>query len=319
MVLKPKLLIGLFCCLFIVGVLLTINAIYKKSHKGSEQSQPTSVIPINTESSKPVRKYSGDYSILMNQPWVSTDIPVKAGQTLVITASGKGIWKNISADSPDAKSNPFEECGPDGTPPTNKQEYYSNIRNYQCSTAYKGALIGRIGENGIPFAVGSNFKEIVNQSGLLYLGINDQRPDLGDNWSDNSGGFPVMVNVERKEVIKEINVLGTMAWMDTGIEVEAGDSVTISASGAVRWEPIKAYVGPDGLESAYAFNLPNQFPLPSAKAGSLVMKIGSDLYAVGAETSIQTSGGGNIQFMVNDRFQGLGDNEGSFSVTIKVK
>jgi len=51
-----------------------------------------------------------------------------------------------------------------------------------------GALIGRVGNNGKPFAIGMQTQPLpMPASGRLFLGVNDN--ELGDN----SGAFTVIV------------------------------------------------------------------------------------------------------------------------------
>ena len=53
--------------------------------------------------------------------------------------------------------------------------------------ANAGALIGRVGTNGPVFAIGDQNSLTVQESGQLYLGIND------DQTSDNRGEFRVKI------------------------------------------------------------------------------------------------------------------------------
>jgi hypothetical protein len=48
-----------------------------------------------------------------------------------------------------------------------------------------GALIGRIGDRGVPFGIGNQTSLTMPDAGQLFLGIND------DEVSDNSGSFTV--------------------------------------------------------------------------------------------------------------------------------
>ncbi len=58
----------------------------------------------------------------------------------------------------------------------------------QLPTQPTGAVIAKIGEDGIPFYVGNNKAPfIVKKSGYLYLGINDY------NFKDNSGEFIIKI------------------------------------------------------------------------------------------------------------------------------
>lgn len=54
-----------------------------------------------------------------------------------------------------------------------------------------GQLVGKIGRGGQPFAIGSNAKFIANDSGILYLRIND-----GPYLDDNVGVLAVNIYVE---------------------------------------------------------------------------------------------------------------------------
>jgi hypothetical protein len=58
-------------------------------------------------------------------------------------------------------------------------------------TENHGALIGRIGESGVPFAVGSDFVSASLAPGRLFLGVNDRGPD------NNSGAFTATVTVRK--------------------------------------------------------------------------------------------------------------------------
>lgn len=111
-------------------------------------------------------------------------------------------------------------------------------------------------------------------------------------------------------------------WFDTNARVMRGSILNISATGRVTWTNdagANGTVGPQGA-SYTADRLANSsdFPLPSAPCGSLVMKIGSVLYAVGSGGFITVEETGAIQLMVNDRYQYLFDNTGSFTIRAKV-
>jgi hypothetical protein len=54
-----------------------------------------------------------------------------------------------------------------------------------------GALIGRFGEDGAPFLIGAGGTFPVDQSGELFLRIND---NFG--MSDNEGGFTVIIRAD---------------------------------------------------------------------------------------------------------------------------
>jgi hypothetical protein len=103
--------------------------------------------------------------------WTDTGITVRAGQPIIVAATGMVRWGPNRRDGPTGEHNsPRNEARP--------------MPNRSAA-----ALIGRVGPNGVPFFIGDNSGEIrVRDSGALYLGIND------DYVSDNSGSFRVTVS-----------------------------------------------------------------------------------------------------------------------------
>ncbi|WP_426325557.1 CHAT domain-containing protein [Microbacterium sp. E-13] len=105
-----------------------------------------------------------------SQLWTSTGIPCVSGDPLKISA--EGIVQHGSAAD--------RVSGPDGMAgevlPTNVVD-----------DANHAALIGRIGDAGMPFFVGSSYDEPCNADGVLFLGINDE------GYEGNIGDFDVTV------------------------------------------------------------------------------------------------------------------------------
>lgn len=197
---NPKLMyvaIGLLALLVGGGIVALLKSNAKdasptESQNASSGKSANVQAPVKSANTPTLAPREWTVNVPMAIPWTNTNIQVKAGQTLTIHASGKGVWKNVAGGRP----KPYEECDPDGTPPINSADYYSNISLYQSSDAYKGALIGKIGQNGTPFPIGSNFSQVINQSGILYLGINDMKPEVDNTaWRDNSGGFTAKVKL----------------------------------------------------------------------------------------------------------------------------
>ncbi len=189
----------LFIGLILAGVVMLGTGIYlsvKPEQNTAPQIFQTVVSTPVTTQTVTSNKVSKSTDVPMDTPWTSTGINVESGQTINITASGKGVWKNISKSNPNAVPNAYEECSPDGTLP-NSGDYWSNISQYQTREANKGALIGRIGTNGKPFKVGSQFSQRINENGTLYLGINDMRKEVdSSSYNDNSGSFQAKIEIK---------------------------------------------------------------------------------------------------------------------------
>jgi hypothetical protein len=116
-------------------------------------------------------------------------------------------------------------------------------------------------------------------------------------------------------------VNGSDKWRDTGIRVNKGQIVSITANGTITWAPPGItdgtnVVGPNGTRPPYTRDAA-RFPIPEAGIGSLVMRIGRLKYAVGSGDRIEAKESGTIELMINDDV--VGDNSGSFTVNITVK
>ncbi|HEY7303944.1 MAG TPA: LssY C-terminal domain-containing protein [Bryobacteraceae bacterium] len=69
---------------------------------------------------------------------------------------------------------------------------------------------------------------------------------------------------------KEIDVGADQAWTDTGMDLKAGDTLTVTATGSVAYGP--QTTGPDGLKRGWK-DLLMQFPVNEAGRGALVGRI----------------------------------------------
>jgi hypothetical protein len=102
-------------------------------------------------------------------PWTDTNITVRGGQMVSFSVSGQVFVRRDNAG-----------VGPDGSG--------QGGRGFPVPEMLAGGLIGRIGTNGAPFAIGGNTQPIrMPANGRLWLGINDNELD------DNSGTFQVVV------------------------------------------------------------------------------------------------------------------------------
>jgi len=113
----------------------------------------------------------GAINIAANQGWTTTGITVRKGQTLTFSTTGQvqlSTDANDVADANGSKTGRYAAAAP-------------------MRSVLAGALIGRIGPNGTPFAIGAQPTIVAPAAGVLYLGISD------DGLTDNQGGFQVVV------------------------------------------------------------------------------------------------------------------------------
>jgi hypothetical protein len=109
-------------------------------------------------------------NVLANVPWTDSGITVNAGDRVMFQASGT--------------INYGQSAGQTATPDGGGERR----AGYPDPTVPVGALIGKVGNNGKPFAIGSQRQALgMPASGRLFLGVNDNER------TDNSGAFTVIV------------------------------------------------------------------------------------------------------------------------------
>lgn len=110
---------------------------------------------------------------------------------------------------------------------------------------------------------------------------------------------------------RQVSVAAATSWTDTGIDLRAGQTIYVDASGQVRWGRDRRD-GPAGEKNS-PFNQAR--PLPNRPGGALIARIGGDVFFVGAEQGpFRVRNGGRLQLGINDEY--LEDNSGSFRVTV---
>jgi hypothetical protein len=109
-------------------------------------------------------------------------------------------------------------------------------------------------------------------------------------------------------------VSADVPFVDTGINVRAGQTVYFVAQGQVRWGPNRKD-GPEGERGSP--NNPNR-PIPNRPAAALIGRIGGELngsFFLGNERGpIRMREAGRLFLGINDDV--LEDNSGNFRVTI---
>jgi len=100
--------------------------------------------------------------------WFDTGIDIQKGSTLKIKATG--TWR----------------LGPD-----DRKCDANGLSNYGLYNHHLyGTLLGKIGDNGAAFGIGTDYNAQVNATGRLYLGNNDS------NSKDNTGSISVSIEIK---------------------------------------------------------------------------------------------------------------------------
>jgi LssY C-terminus len=127
--------------------------------------QPSQDAPHGTAAAK--ARLSQEVQITGEEIWLDTGIDVKAGERVVISATGKMRYADQQADN-----------GPEGI----VRGFKDLLRILPLNDAGRGALIGRIGDKDAaqPFLIGAKRDAVSPIDGRLSVGINQTSSDVGD-------------------------------------------------------------------------------------------------------------------------------------------
>ena len=115
--------------------------------------------------------------------WDGSGITVQSGQTITISASGEVYIGNVSPGLPSVSN--YQ------TPAGDPNFATANLGGgtFAAPGLVPWSLVGRIGQNGTPFEIGTGTTITASASGQLYLSVND------NNFGDDSGTWNVSVQI----------------------------------------------------------------------------------------------------------------------------
>jgi len=123
----------------------------------------------------------------------------------------------------------------------------------------------------------------------------------------------------KKRVSQEIQLTGDAYWMETGIDVQPGEHVVITAAGKLRYSDAKEDNGPDGLARGYR-DLLRILPFNEAGRGALIGRIGdkevAQPFLVGPHCDVVAPIAGRLALGINQTSDDTGS--GTYVVQIEV-
>ena len=180
--------------------------------------------------------------------WTATGIKLNREHRVTFIASGQITYMARRVNPAGGFISQTITIGPEGAPWT--PEPGNQPEQFLLPNTRVAAVIASCGQTVLP--VGAKAVLDVSESNCeLKLGINERW--IEGDWLGNQGAFDVEVQIERQMPAKEYvaKVYANSMWTNTGISIQAGDLLTIHATGQASGESNPndaAYkvVGPDG-------------------------------------------------------------------------
>ena len=123
----------------------------------------------------------------------------------------------------------------------------------------------------------------------------------------------------KKRLSQEVQLTGDASWIDTGIDVQAGEHAVITAAGKLRYTDAKDDNGPEGLGRGFR-DLLRVLPFNEAGRGALIGRIGdqdtAQPFLVGARRDVVAPVSGRLSVGINQATDDTGD--GNYTVRIEV-
>lgn len=118
---------------------------------------------------------------------------------------------------------------------------------------------------------------------------------------------------------QEIQITGEASWLDTGLDVQAGERVLITATGKLRYADANDDNGPDGLARGFK-DLLRILPFNDAGRGALIGRIGdkdtAQTFLIGARRDVLAPISGRLSIGINQASDDTGD--GTYVVRLEV-
>jgi LssY-like putative type I secretion system component LssY len=118
---------------------------------------------------------------------------------------------------------------------------------------------------------------------------------------------------------QEVQLTGDSSWVDTGLDMQAGEKLVASAAGTLRYADQQNDTAPAGMARGFKDLLRN-LPFNGAGRGAVIGRIGdqdtSQPFLIGAKIDVVSPISGRLWIGINQLSSDTGD--GTFSVRIKI-
>lgn len=124
---------------------------------------------------------------------------------------------------------------------------------------------------------------------------------------------------QKHRLSQELQITGDQTWLDTGIDVQPGEHVVVSASGNLRYPDAKQQNGPEGPPRGFR-DLLRILPLNAAGRGALLGRIGekdaAQPFLIGIKREVVAPIAGRLWIGINQGSDDSGD--GTYTVRVDV-
>jgi hypothetical protein len=133
------------------------------------------------------------------------------------------------------------------------------------------------------------------------------------------GSTPASTPSGKLRISQEVQLIGDSSWVDTGIDVQAGEHVVATATGNLRYADQQSDTTPAGIARGFKDLLRN-LPFNEAGRGAVIGRIGekdtSQPFLIGAKRDLVSPLSGRLSIGINQLTSDTGD--GTYSVRIEI-
>src|SRR3984893_14570955 len=130
---------------------------------------------------------------------------------------------------------------------------------------------------------------------------------------------PKQTPLGKQRTSQEVQITGDQLWSDTGIDVQPGEHIVVTATGNLRYADAKEDNGPDGIPRGFK-DLLRILPFNSAGRGALIGRVGeADIaqpFLLGAGRNVVAAVPGRLAIGINQISDDTG--EGTYTVHIDI-
>jgi Ca2+-binding EF-hand superfamily protein len=223
----------------------------------------------------------------------------------------------------DDRGDQFDYLDLNGNNYIERGEWHSSLEAFRWLDRNNDGLLSRAEVGGTPIGGVDEFDRLdgnrdryVNANEWQWSRASFDRLDSNRDGRLSRTEFEAGGPLDTTGASRPITISGQDRWIDTGIVLRAGDTVSVTAEGTIRMSADQQDVAdPQGARSG---RRATNAPLPNQPAGMLLARIGNtEPRPVGAGREFRAPLGGRLYLGINDDH--MPDNSGEFRAKVTVR